>query len=458
MIRKRLAFVTGKLAERSLREVLGQMENKIDFDYDVFSMPISVAALATTDWIASHIKLSQKYDRIVIPGLCRGELDSIQDKFSTDVVRGPKDLQDLPEFFAIDQEKKSNFGKHDIELIYEINHAPSLTLQELHKQANDAICQHADIIDLGCNPGETWHAAGDAVRLLKSEGYRVSIDSFNPKEIELAVAAGVDLVLSVNSSNRHLAKDWMVEVVAIPDTPDNLDSLQETVSFLNDANVPHRIDPILEPIGFGFAASLQRYWQARQLFPNVEIMMGIGNLTEMTEVDSAGVNMLLLAICQELGIRSVLTTSVINWCQSVLLELHTARKLSYYAVNHNVVPKHLDSGLVMLRDAKLKYKDRNELRRLADQIKDKNYRIFVSGNEVYLFNHRCFLHAKNPYELLAMLMQTDPEITADHTFYLGYEISKAFTALTLGKNYVQDQSLSWGILTVPEPPWNPTRN
>ncbi len=36
------------------------------------------------------------------------------------------------------------------------------------------------------------------------------------------------------------------------------------------------------------------------------MMMGIGNITELTDVDSAGINMLMLGICQELRIESVL--------------------------------------------------------------------------------------------------------------------------------------------------------
>ena len=39
---------------------------------------------------------------------------------------------------------------------------------------------------------------------------------------------------------------------------------------------------------------------------------------------------------------------------------------------------------------------------------------------------------------------------ANHAFYLGYEMAKAMTALTLEKDYRQDQSLDWGYLTEPE--------
>ena len=73
--------------------------------------------------------------------------------------------------------------------------------------------------------------------------------------------------------------------------------------------VPFRIDPVLEPIGFGFAASLGRYLEVRRRYPDVPVMMGVGNLTELTDVDSAGVNTLLIGFCQELGVRSVLTTA-----------------------------------------------------------------------------------------------------------------------------------------------------
>jgi hypothetical protein len=41
-------------------------------------------------------------------------------------------------------------------------------------------------------------------------------------------------------------------------------------------------------------------------------------------------------------------------------------------------------------------------------------------------------------------------LDAAHAFYLGYEMCKAATALTLGKQYQQDEALDWGFLTRPE--------
>ncbi|MFM8378627.1 MAG: hypothetical protein ACKOB1_04800, partial [Planctomycetia bacterium] len=41
--------------------------------------------------------------------------------------------------------------------------------------------------------------------------------------------------------------------------------------------------------------------------------------------------------------------------------------------------------------------------------------------------------------------------------YLGYEVAKAVTALTLSKDYRQDQALDWGHLTRPEIGHGPSR-
>ena len=78
------------------------------------------------------------------------------------------------------------------------------------------------MIDVGCDPGGAWAGVADAVRALRDEGLRVSIDSLNPKEIAPAVEAGAELVLSVNSSNRDAAADWGCEVIVIPDDPKSL--------------------------------------------------------------------------------------------------------------------------------------------------------------------------------------------------------------------------------------------
>ena len=446
---ERILFVTGRLAEASLRELLAGLGPKLDFDYDVMVLSISVAALMSVDFVARKLQLASRFDRVVLPGWCGGELESLTQKFTTPFERGPKDLFDLPEYFGGLEKNAPDMSCYDIEILAEINHAPRWSDRELLAEAGRYRDRGADVIDLGCVPGEHWPRTGEVTRLLRSDGFRVSIDSFDRREVELAVEAGAELILSCNRSN----SDWLgtcgAELVAIPDQPHDLDSLQPTLDQLLAAGARFRIDPVLEPIGFGFAASLARYFEARRRWPEAEMMMGIGNLTELSEVDSAGLNFLLAAICQELGVRSVLTTEVINWCRSAVREFDLARRVVRHAVTQQVLPKHVGSQLVMLRDTKVRELGEVGLKRLGAQIRDSNFRIFVERGELHLLNRDGYWHGIDVFELFDTISQT-VSLDSSHAFYLGYELAKATTALTLGKQYRQDEALNWGFLTIPE--------
>ena len=178
--------------------------------------------------------------------------------------------------------------------------------------------------------------------------------------------------------------------------------------------------------------------------------MGVGNLTELTDVDSAGVNVMLAGFCQELGVRSVLTTEVINWCRSSVKEFDLARRLVFHAVKNGTLPKHLEPRLVMLRDRKLTPHGPAALAELAARLTDRNYRVFAEGGEVHVMNGGQYLHGPDPFVVFAELLKRDAKMDPSHAFYLGYEAAKAVTALTLGKQYEQDRALDWGFLTVPE--------
>jgi len=450
--REHIHFVTGRLAEFSLRAVLAELAPVAGFDYSIGVLNITVAALMTPQWVARKLDVPTAATRVIVPGYCHGSLEPIEQVARVPVDRGPKDLRDLPTFFGRKRHDAEAYGGYDIEILAEINHAPRQTLDAILKQAEQLRAAGADLIDVGCDPGNTWSEVGNVVRALKDAGHRVSIDSLNPVEIALAVKAGAELVLSVNSTNREFAADWGCEVVVLPDVPSTLEGLDETIEYLAARNIPLRIDSVLEPIGFGFAASLGRYAQVHERYPDAEMMMGIGNLTELTDVDSAGVNVMLLGFCEELGIRSVLTTQVINWARTCVKECDLARRLVYYAKQNRALPKRVDPGLVMLRDPKLFQHGAAELDRLSREIRDPNYRVFAEDGLLHVISAGMHITGRNPFELFEQLQAMGRDnLDAGHSFYLGYELSKAVTALTLGKQYRQDQALDWGFLTESEP-------
>ena len=456
--RPRIHFVTGKLAEHSLRQVLERLAPRAGFDCTMQVLNITVAALMTTPWIARRLEGPAGTSRVLIPGSCRGPLEVFAEVTPVPVERGPEDLRCLDEFFGQQSRDRSDYGAFDIEIIAEINHAPRLAAADLLAEARRLTAAGADRIDIGCDPGSVWGGVGDAVRMLVTEGFAVSIDSFEPREIAAAARAGASLVLSVNSTNVAAAADWGVEVVAVPDVPATLEGLDETIERLAAEGVRHRIDPVLEPIGFGFAESLGRYLDVRKRYPEAEMMMGIGNLTELTDVDTAGVNTLLLGFCQETGIRSVLTTQVIHWAASSVKECALARALVHHAVTNRTLPKHLEPGLVTLRGGKPRVHGQETLDRLAAAIRDPNFRIFAERGRLHIVGAGLHLESRDPFELFEALGRAGrDDVDPSHAFYLGYEMAKAVTALSLGKDYRQDQPLDWGHLTEPEIGHGPSR-
>jgi hypothetical protein len=130
-------------------------------------------------------------------------------------------------------------------------------------------------------------------------------------------------------------------------------------------------------------------------------------------------------------------------------ELDLARRLVHYACTRRTLPKRLEPDLLLLRDPRLREHGEAGLRELAAGIKDRNFRLFAERGLLHVLNARLFLQGADPFALFEQMRQTET-IDAGHAFYLGYEMAKAVTALTLGKNYAQDQALRWGFLTVPE--------
>src|SRR5262249_3875174 len=99
--RPRYLFVTGRLAEFALRQVLNRLSSEAGVVAEVVVLPITAAALMTPRWVARHLQVPPRIDKVFLPGYCGGDLDPVQEKAAgVPVERGPVDLADLPRHFG----------------------------------------------------------------------------------------------------------------------------------------------------------------------------------------------------------------------------------------------------------------------------------------------------------------------------------------------------------------------
>ena len=171
---EKILFLTGKLAEKQLRQILEKMQP--DFLYKVHQLGLKVAGLMTADMIGRRLKDTLGADRIIVPGRCRGDLEALSKELGLPIERGPEELKDLPQFFG-KQAQKADLSQYKVKIFAEIVDAPRLSVEEVIKRATYYRQQGADVIDIGCLPDTPFPLMPEIIRTLKQEGFTVSIDS-----------------------------------------------------------------------------------------------------------------------------------------------------------------------------------------------------------------------------------------------------------------------------------------
>ncbi len=294
---------------------------------------------------------------------------------------------------------------------------------------------------MGCLPDTPFPHLEEAVRALSAAGFTVSVDSAGTEELVRGGRAGADYVLSLTEETLELADEIGATPVLIPAQPGDLDSLGRGIEAMQKKGRPFLADPILDPIHFGFTDSLLRYHELRRRYPDVEILMGLGNLTELTDADTTGITAVLMGIVSELGIRNVLVVQVSPHCRRAVQETDRARRIMYAAREENSLPQGYDKGLMCLRDRRPFAYSAREIAEFAAMIRDPNFRIQVSDEGIHIYNRDGIRTAVDPFDLFPQLGVEDD---APHAFYLGVELARAQIAWQLGKTYVQDEEMDWG--------------
>ncbi len=433
-----ILFLTGKLAEKQLQLILKKMQP--DFSYTIHQIGVKVAALMTADMLARRLKETFNADKLIVPGRCRGDLDALSQTLGIPVERGPDELKDLPLYFG-KKMQHIDLSQYDVKIFAEIVDAPNVSVDAVLERAHYYKNNGANVIDIGCLPDTPFPQMETMIQTLKQEGFKVSIDSLQADDLLRGAKAGADYMLSLHESTLWIADEVDSIPIIIPEQHTDLSSLDRAINILQQKNRAFIVDPILDPIHFGFTASVVRYHSVRKQYPDIDMMLGVGNITELTHADTAGMNALLLGMCSELNINNILATEVSQHAGRAIKEADLARRIMHAAKEHNTLPKHINADLMALHEPAPFPYQLDEIKEFAAQVKDPSFRIQISTEGIHIYNRDGLHTAIDPFDLYPKLQVEDD---AGHAFYLGVELARAETAWQLGKRFNQDQALNWG--------------
>jgi dihydropteroate synthase-like protein len=456
----------------------------------------------------------KSFDMILTPGLIRKDVSYVEEKIGIATYKGPKDAADLgiviemidklelssmipadkliedelreralkfiDDFESNEKKKVKLLNKPEnilvgklpvgedfpMRVLAEIANAPLLTDDELLKRAEYFVRSGADMVDIGMVAGETLDdRIPRMVKLLKDHlDVAVSIDTLNPLEIKSAVESGVDMVLSLDHGNweeviPHLeeknipavilptdySKNWVPETVA-----ERVESIEELRK--NCSKIDILADLILDPINSHSMVDSILACRSFKEKNREPVFFGVGNVTELLDTDSVGVNSLLAGIAMELGASVLFTPEESGKTIGSVKELAISSDMMFLAKNRGSIPKDLGINLVM-------YKDKRRYDGIIEEIdvpvieaeEDHkfshdpagSFKIMVDDGKIKAVHYlkmepQIAVKGDNAKSVYDEILRRGLISRMEHASYLGSELEKAEIAAKLGKNYVQD--------------------
>lgn len=510
-------LITGTLAQNTVKHYAQQSSTPTQ----TLALNVQVAAFLTPALISEALKKQDLKDITVIltPGQMPGDTQSITQAIDIPAYKGPRYAADLPIILdslnevelstvtpacellrekirqkALMELEKAEarsvellkapghlkignltVGKElPMHILAEIVDAPLLDDEEIKRLARRFVASGADIIDVGMCAGQTRpQDAKRAIKAVKAAvNVPVSIDTLNPLEIEGAVEAGADLILSGDEGNLReiapFAKDTAIVIIptnqkhgVFPREPKARVRMLERLIVQAKALGFRKIigDLILEPPHT--LDSFVAFQEFNRRNPDVPLLIGIANLVELFDADSVGLNALLSWLSSEVNADILLTTEKSPKACGSVHEVATAAKMMYLAKKRDSVPRDLGLDLLILKDKaerELKY-DLGKAKRITAEKHTASaelepcgvFRVAIdreAGSIVALYYESS--ESKEPSyaicgqgadEVIGEVLRRGLVSQLSHAAYLGMELAKAEIALRTGKGYLQDASL-----------------
>ncbi len=491
----KILIATGRLAENTIRKAVGEKA-------DILVADIDIAAFITPKKLIKAFQeacLSKIYDLILLPGLVAGDFSKASEELGCKIRLGPKHAYDLGfvlpfagkiefsekipacELLAdvrkemalklirkTEEEASSPLklrgvkigGKARMKVMGEIVGAMEMDAMALRIKIEAFIARGADIIDLGATLNTLPEQAKTAVSLAKTfTEAPISIDTLDPELIKEGVEAGADLILSLNSTNLGTAGPIVaragIAAIIIPDEERSLETLVRNVEAARRLGIEKIIaDPVLDPVGHNITESIVRYHEFHRMYPEIPVFLGAGNVTELMDVDTIGVNATLCGIGAEAGASILFTPEFSDKAQGSIRELKRASEMMMLAGIRESSPKDLGLDLLCIKE-KRRRPDFPLPENAIQARPSKGWRVdpagpirirtvpdSISGNGglIVAEHEKSSVVGRNAREVMDTLLELKLVSRLDHAAYLGRELERAELALQFNRSYAQDDA------------------
>lgn len=470
----RILLPTGSATVGIVKAAVGQVSDRHTIDVVITGEIASFLAPGDLE----RLLRGGKYDMALVSGMCTASFAGVERKTGVPVYRGPRHAADLPLVLPVlDQIRLSKTVPADEFLAgarreeacrrvvaREEAASPDLTIRgvkigggarmkvlaeimdahrcdDLEAEVRRFFADGADIVDLGFG----FDATPEDVKrcFLSLEGIEgpLAVDTQDPSLIAAALFRA-DLVLSLHEGNIPAVGRAVADAGAAAVVVPHERSLSENLLAAEEAGIRCLIaDPLLQPVGSGLTASLRGF--SGISYP---LFFGAGNVTELLDADSPGVNALLAGMAYEVGAAIIFTSEHSDKTRGSVAEMRRATDMMALMADRPY-PKDLGIDLFILKEKRrrreppLAYESITEAQPMPDGITYDPLgcvRIGIEGDSIVAVHRGRAVRGKCWEDLFYTLLENGSLSRLDHAAYLGKELFKAELAIRLKRSFEQD--------------------
>ncbi len=466
----RILLPTGRITEEAVRKAA------TGFDATIV-VTGELASFLTPHQLRSLITAGS-YDLAITSGMCTASFYQVEEETGVPIYRGPRHAADLRMILdmldsielsrdipaddlltsirkkeAIEQVKRLEDeatceftirgvkigGRSRMKVLAEImdaHHEPDIRERVIRYFADGA-----DIVDLGFGFDASPEDIRRVFAAVADLPGPLAADTQDPDLIRASLPRA-DLILSLHTGNIREAGRKVAQAGAAAVIVPHDHSLGEAITAATKAGLSRLIaDPLLQPAGSGLVESLAGFSDF-----GCPLFFGAGNVTELIDADSIGVNALLAAMAHELHASVIFCSEHSDKTRGAIREMRKATEMMLLT-GQRPYPKDLGIDLFSIKEKRrrreppLEYTSVTEADQMPDEIRYDprgNFRIGIEDGWIIAVRNGTAVRGRRWQDVLYTLLRQDAVSLLDHAGYLGRELYKAELAIRFDRSFEQD--------------------